>query len=109
MFNFLQWRAFLEAKAKTLKSEGMQSQFSAGREDAQKPAMILEIIQNDVCGAFENWATGETDYTVMSAASQGNGLLAHKWCLKVTDETFETTFDEFLIAFRRFTNPENSN
>lgn len=63
--------------------------------------MILEVVGRKAMGGFENWITGETDYTVMAPPSPKAQMVSHKWGLIVTDETFEATFDEFVVQFRQ--------
>jgi hypothetical protein len=108
VFDFPRWQTFLETKTDALKREGIQTRFAAGSMQARKPGMILEITQNGLYGGFENWATGETDYTVMPLGSRRTQPLAYRWGLTVTDETFEATLDEFLKAFRGFAGSGNS-
>ena len=109
VFDFPRWRTCLETKAEALKTEGMQIHFAAGPDDSRKPAMVLEIILNGMYGSFENWATGETDYTVMPLQSRTREPVAYKWGLIVTDDTFEATFAEFLDQFRRHAGRQDSN
>lgn len=68
--------------------------------------MVLEIMRGQLYGGFENWITGETDYTILDNAIQGpHGRakqVASKWGLIVNDQTFESTFDEFIAEFHKY-------
>ena len=109
MFNFPRWRAFLEARSADLTKEGMQVRVAGGSQRRPKSGMILETVLNGMYGGFENWSTGETDYTIMPVPSRTKQPLVHKWGLILSDETFEATFDEFMGEFRRLAIPHNAN
>ncbi|MBN9532384.1 MAG: hypothetical protein J0H10_03380 [Alphaproteobacteria bacterium] len=101
VFDFPRYKVFLEAKAEALRSDGMEVRFHCGPADSPKQGMILELVWEGMYGGFENWITGETDYTVMPVGKHGQPL-AYRWGLIVTDESFAAIFDEFLAAFRSF-------
>ena len=100
MFDFPRWKTWLEARAAELTADGLHIQFSAGPEGSAKPGMGLGLRGTRAVGLFENWRTGETDYTI-HAPSDGP-MVSHRWGLIVEDETFEATFREFIAEFNRF-------
>jgi hypothetical protein len=102
MFDFSAWSGWLEERSRELKSEGLEAKFysSPGVGSLPKPKMGLGLVGERAMGEFENWGTGETDYTVMAPASPKAQMVAHRWGVIVTDETFEQVFGEFLAAFR---------
>jgi hypothetical protein len=102
MFDFCAWSGWLEERSRELKNEGLETRFSSspGVGNLPKPKMCLGLVGERSMGLFENWGTGETDYTVMAPASPKAQMVAHRWGDIVTDETFEQVFGEFLAAFR---------
>jgi hypothetical protein len=94
MFDFQKWRRWMEAKEQALKADGYDTRFAAGPNSGPKPGMILEITDGKKYGGFESWDTGETDYTVQ-VLSEAPNMRFHKWGAVVTDETFESLFQEF--------------
>jgi len=105
-FNYDHWRAWLQAKATELQKSGINTDFRHGPDEGSKPGMGLGLIGNNALGLFENWTTGETDYTIHATA--GGEMVSHKWGLKVTDVTFEATFNEFFAEFREYEGPGRS-
>ena len=55
--------------------------------------------------SFEVWITGEADYTIMSPASLEDKMLSHNWGQRLTDQTFEAAFYEFVAEFSKHENP----
>ena len=103
MFDYQRWRLWLRAKAAALEAEGLKVRFAAGPDDGPKPGIILEVLgQQALYGGFENWITGETDYTIAVLSSPKSRMVSHEWGLLVTDETFEATFTSFITKFRQF-------
>jgi hypothetical protein len=102
MFDFQRWRLWLKAKAAALEAEGLKVRFAARPDDGPKPAMILEVLGQQAYGGFENWITGETDYTIAILEPKSPRMVSHEWGLLVTDETFEATFTSFITKFRQF-------
>jgi hypothetical protein len=101
VFDFLRWQKWLEARSEELARDGFDVRFHAGPVSSQKPGASLGMIGQYAMGNFEIWSTGENDYTVMKPLAPSAKMVAHKWGLKVTDETFEESFSEFLEAFRQ--------
>lgn len=101
MFDYQRWRLWLKAKADALEAEGLTIRFAAGPDDGPKPGMTLEIVGRRAMGGFENWITGETDYTIFVPPSSKARMVSHEWGLLVTDETFETIFTSFMTKFRQ--------
>jgi hypothetical protein len=56
-------------------------------------------------GLFETWGTGEADYHIVKPPSPQAKMVAHKFGLVLSDDTFEMTVAEFLAEFRH----QNSN
>jgi len=52
-------------------------------------------------GSLEVWFTGETDYTVMTPPSGEAKMVSNKWMVISNDETFESTFNEFVAEFTK--------
>jgi len=102
MFDFQRWRLWLKAKAADLEAEGLEVRFAATPDDKPKPAMILEVLGQQAYGGFENWITGETDYTILVRPPREAHMLSHEWGLLATDETFEAIFTIFITKFRQF-------
>jgi hypothetical protein len=102
MFDFQRWRLWLEAKAAALEAEGLEASFGAGPDDGPKPGMGLGIVGRQAMGIFENWITGETDYTILVPPSPEARMVSHEWGLLATDETFEAIFTTFITKFRQF-------
>ena len=100
MFDYPKWRTWLEARGVELRAEGLLGKFHAGPDGYPKPGMILELVGTHAMGGFENWITGETDYTVAKPPSPKGKMVAHKWGVIVSDKSFEPAFNEFLSAFR---------
>jgi hypothetical protein len=101
MFDYPKWRAWLNVKSDELRTEDITVKFQSGPDDGPKPGMSLGLVGNCAMAVFENWITGETDYTIEKPPSPRAKMVAHKWGALVTDETFETTFNEFIAAFRQ--------
>lgn len=63
-------------------------------------------MSGQVYGGFENWKTGETDYTILdNSIIEDHGrskMVTTKWGLIVTDESFELVYNEFIVAFRNY-------
>jgi hypothetical protein len=97
MFDFPKWKNWLEARAVELKGDGFTIQF--GAEGSSKPGMGLGIEGKNAIGVFQNWHTGETDYTIH--APPDGPMTSHRWGLTTTDETFEASFREFITEFIR--------
>jgi hypothetical protein len=95
MFDFEKWREWLETKGLALKAEGDEVRFASDMDTDRKPGMILEISDGKNYGGFECWFTGECDYTVMPYSERPKPRF-YKWGLKLTDETFEAVFQEFM-------------
>src|ERR1039457_4772986 len=104
-FDFKRWRAWLQAKAVELQRDTIKTQFGCGPDDGPKPGMGFGIIGTNAMGNFENWVTGETDYTIMVIPSPKLNMVSHKWGLIVNDESFERTFEEFITEFRKYDVP----
>jgi hypothetical protein len=98
MFDFPKWKVWFEAKAFELKRDGFRIQF--GANGSSKPGVGLGIQGKNATGLFQNWHTGETDYTVH--APPDGPMTSHRWGLIATDETFEAVFNEFMVEFNRF-------
>jgi hypothetical protein len=109
MFDFSKWRAFIGAKAAVLRDEGFEVRFSASSDNVPKPKLILELLGDRAYGGFENWITGETDYTVLAMPPVGAKPLAHEWGIVATDENFESTFNAFLAHFRKHASGPKAN
>ncbi len=104
MFNYNKWRAWLQAKATELQDDGVTTSFRCGPDDIPKTGMGFGIVGRNSLGLFENWITGETDYTIH--APKGGPMVSHKWGLILTDDTFERTFNEFIDEFRSINGSE---
>ena len=96
MFDFPRWKAWLEAKAVELKNDGVMLHFSASPEASPNPGMGLGIQGKNATGVFQNWHTGETDYTIH--APPDGPMTSHRWGLTATNETFEAVFREFIAG-----------
>jgi hypothetical protein len=100
MFDFPKWKTWLEARAVELKDDGFKIEFGvAGPEVSPKPGMGLGIKGKNATGLFQNWHTGETDWTI-HAPSDGP-MVSHRWGLIATDKSFEGAFNEFFAELRR--------
>jgi hypothetical protein len=102
MFDFPKWRVWLEQKSHQLREQGLEVRFEVGPDDGPKPGMTMGFIGLNAMAGFENWNTGETDYTIMAPASREAKIVSHRWGIIVDDETFEMTLDEFIDEFRKF-------
>jgi hypothetical protein len=91
---------WLRAKASELQSDHIAVNVKFGPDDGPKPGMMFEIVSSKSLGMFENWITGETDYTIH--APPGGAMVSNKWGLIITDDTFEQIFDEFIAEFRKY-------
>jgi hypothetical protein len=61
-------------------------------------------------GCFENWVTGQTDYTILAIHAPPMAKpLFHRWGLVATDETFDALFGEFVARLRQFESDRISN
>jgi hypothetical protein len=102
MFDFQKWRAWLEEKSRQLGEQGLEVKFKVGPDDGPKPGMGLGIVGLNAMADFENWISGETDYTIMVPVSREAKMVSFRWGIIVDDETFEMTFLEFIDEFRKF-------
>jgi hypothetical protein len=102
MFDFPKWREWLKEKTNQIGQEGFKTEFKSGPDDIPKPGMALGIVGLNAMALFESWATGETDYTIEAPPSPTGKMVCHRWGLILDDDTFETTFHEFINEFRRF-------
>lgn len=91
---------WLQAKAGETQNDGITVKFSHGPDDNPKPGMGIGISGCNAVGLFENWITGETDYTIHALPSMD--MLSYKWGFIVDDDIFEVTFNEFLAEFRKY-------
>src|SRR3974390_1899603 len=89
MFDYLKWGAWFEAKSNELRAENFETAFRHGANRGAKPGMILEIAGRRAMASFECWVTGETDYTVLVPPNREARTVAHRWGLRVANETFE--------------------
>ncbi|WP_020176086.1 hypothetical protein [Methyloferula stellata] len=64
--------------------------------------MEIGIVGLNAMGNFENWITGETDFTIMVPPSRDMKMVSHKWQLMLTDDTFELAVADFVAEFRKF-------
>jgi hypothetical protein len=101
MFDYKRWARWLEARSVELETEGFETHFGAGPDSGSKPGMTLALVGQRAMGDFQNWVTGETDYTVFAPPTPKAQMVAHEWGLVVSDDTFEPTFNKFLMTFRR--------
>lgn len=101
LFNYDKWRMWLQAKATELRSDTIDAKFGHGPDDGPKPGMTLGVAGRSAMGEFAIWVTGEMDYTIMAPPSPEAKMVSNRWGLKVTDATFEATFNEFLSEFHK--------
>jgi hypothetical protein len=79
---------------------GLKTEFR-GPSDTPKPGITMGIIGLNAVADFSSWMTGETDYTIMVPASSEGKMVSHRWGLVLNDDSFETTFQEFVDEFRK--------
>ena len=108
MYDFARWQAWLQSKAVELNAEGFKSELRIGVATSPKPGMVLGITGIGAIGSFENWITGETDYTVLVPPTPSAKMASQKWGVVLTDDTFEAAFRDFLSEFKKL-DSENSN
>ena len=63
--------------------------------------MSLGLAGASAIGLFETWVTGRGRLSYRQAAIAQAKMVAHKFGLVLSDDTFEVTFAEFLGEFRR--------
>lgn len=70
------------------------------------PANILKaglgVIGSRAMGDLEIWGRGDTDYTIHAPPSSDTKMVAHRWGVMSTDETFAALFYEFMACFHQF-------
>ena len=98
MFDFARWNAWLSDQVPRLEAEDFEMRFGIGKSETPKQGMAYGIIGHRVIGLFQNWITGEADYTIQGQTSKD--MIAYRWGVIATDETFEALFCEFLERFR---------
>src|ERR1043165_5195191 len=101
MYNFPVWCEWLKAKTAELGASGLKVDFRANSE-SEPGNMQLGLIGSRAMGLIENWERGDTDCTVVAPASSEMKMVWHIWGKMVTDETFESVFEEFVAQFRRY-------
>jgi hypothetical protein len=106
MFNFERWRDWLEERGGQLKAEGFETQI-AGHDFPGKPKASLAVAGHKALGDFENWKSGETDYTIMRLGRHRffpwrkmSKQVSYRWGVVVDDNSFEPLFEEFISRFR---------
>jgi hypothetical protein len=101
MFDHMKLRAWLRDKTTELQSAEITTSLRHGPDDGPKPGMAFNIVGRNALGSFENWITGETDWTILAPTDTTAKLVSNKWMLTLTDETFEDAFLEFIAEFRK--------
>jgi hypothetical protein len=91
VFDYHKWSQWLEAEAPNLQSQGFHVRFNRA-DDTGKPGSSLGAACGNVIGSFAIWVTGEADYDI----TDGRGdALEHKWGMSLSDETFDSAFEEY--------------
>jgi hypothetical protein len=104
MFDFSNWREWLEQAATRPAGEGVKAEFTSGPNESPKLGMVFGVIGVNAMGSFECWITGETDFTIMAPPSAEAKMVSHKWMQVLTDKTFEAAFNEFMAEFHKYEN-----
>jgi len=95
-FDFPRWCLWVETLASKLTAEGKPSEARCGREATPKNCCSVRVSAGTRLGQFDFWETGEADYDVMDATSKI--FFTHKWGSRLSNESFEAGFMEFLQA-----------
>ena len=105
MYDFRKWREWLKQQESALAGEGFETSFRAGPDDSPKPGVCLDVIGTRAFGSFENWATGETDYSIFARTPPELCMISHKWGVIVSDSTFNSVYSEFLFKLHEANRP----
>jgi len=98
MFDYKKWREKLLTRVNELEAKGIHVSIHLGSDESPKPGYSVGLIGANAMGEFQNWITGETDYSVMPTALDGK-MVSGRWGIIVSDQTFGYLFDEFVAEF----------
>ena len=101
MFDYQKWRKELLNKVSEFDAEGIRSSLHLGSDDSPKPGYSFGLFGANALGEFQNWITGETDYSIMKPASPDGKIVSARWGVVVSNDTFSALFDEFVAEFRK--------
>jgi hypothetical protein len=104
-FAFEHWRSWLAGKAELLKARGMKVRVG-GHDFPAKPKTMISIAGKNAIADFENWKSGETDYTVfrlrrpwLTPWRKVPEQFATRWGVVADDASFEGLYEEFVARF----------
>jgi hypothetical protein len=102
MLDFSNRRSWLPSKLVELERLGLIVGVKFGSQTDHKPGVVIEVTGQVAMGVFEAWAAGEADYSIFMPPSRKAAMVANKWGLELTAETFEEVFDHFVAEYRRY-------
>ena len=106
VFSFEHWRSWLAEKAGPLQAQGLEVRIG-GHDFAAKPKTMISVAGKNARGDFENWKSGETDYTIfrlhrplLMPWRMVPKQFAIRWGVVADDASFEDIYEEFMARFR---------
>jgi hypothetical protein len=102
MLDFSNRGSWLPSKLIQLERLGLVVSVKFGSQTDHKPGVVIEVTGQVAMGVFEAWAAGEADYSIFMPPSRKANMVANKWGLELTAETFEEVFDHFVAEYRRY-------